>query len=82
MDIQHRSWTKRPQILTVKKKQLVIVLLLLGELSHQTRTKLHEGLKWTLGCCEIKIVFKIQRNISNVFRFKDRLLRVSCQALK
>ena len=36
-------------------------------------TKLQNVLKRVLGCCKIQIVFKSQRNLSNVFRFKDRL---------
>ena len=44
-----------------------------GNLSLQTKTKLQNVLKRVLGCCKIQIVFKIQRNLSNVFRFKVRL---------
>ena len=39
----------------------------------QTKTKLQNVLKRVLGCCKIQIVFKSQRNLSNVFRFKVRL---------
>ena len=35
--------------------------------------KLQKALKRTLGCKKIQIVFKNQRNLSNVFRFKDGL---------
>ena len=30
--------------------------------------------KGTLGCCELQIIFKSERKLSNMFRFKDRLL--------
>ena len=44
-----------------------------GNLSLQTKAKLQNVLKRVLGCCKIQIVFKSQRNLSNVFRFKVRL---------
>ena len=63
----------RPQVLTVEKKTLTLVLPFLGGLSLQTRTKLQKVLKRTLGCAKIQIVFKNQTNLSHVLRFKDRL---------
>ena len=62
---------KKPQVLTVEKRTLTLVLPFLGNLSLQTKTKLQNLLKRVLGCCKIQIVFKSQRNLSNVFRFKD-----------
>ena len=53
--------------------QYSLVLPSLGNLSLQTKTKLQNVLKRVLGCCKIQIVFKGQRNLSNVFRFNDRL---------
>ena len=49
------------------------MLPFLGNLPLQTKTKLQNVLKRVLGCCKIQIVFKSQMNLSNVFRFKDRL---------
>ena len=68
-----RLYLKRPQVLTAEKKTLTLVLPFLGKLSLQTRTKLQKVLKRTLSCSKIQIVFKNQINLSNVFRFKDRL---------
>ena len=64
---------KRPQVLTAEKKTLRLVLLFRGDLLLQTRAKVQKVFKRTLGCCKMQIVFKNQRNLSNVFRFKDRL---------
>ena len=77
-------YLKRPQVLTVEKKTLTLVLSFVGELSLQTRTKLQKVLERTLGCCKIQIVFKNQRNFSNVSRFEDRLLYklASCAVYK
>ena len=67
------SYLKRPQVLTAENKTLTLVLLFLGELSLQTRKNLQEVFKSTLNCCKIQIVFKNQRKLTNIFRFKDRL---------
>ena len=64
---------KKPKVLSVEKKSLTVVLPFFGNLSLQTKTKLQNVLKRVLRCCKIQIVFKSQRNLSNVFRFKDRL---------
>ena len=42
-------------------------------MSLQTRTKLRKSFKNILNCCKLQIVFKSQRKLANVFRFKDRL---------
>ena len=64
---------ERPEVLTAEKKTLTLVLPFLGKLSLQTRTKLQKVLKRTLSCSKIQTMFKNQINLSNVFRFKDRL---------
>ena len=66
-------YINRPLIPTVEKKTLTLVLPFLGDLSLQTKTKIQKALKRTLGCCKLQVVFKSQRNLSNVLRFKDRL---------
>ena len=48
---------KKPQVLTVEKKTLTLVLPFPGNLSLQTKTKLQNVLKRVLGCCKIQIVF-------------------------
>ena len=68
-----QSFIKIPQVLIVEKKILTFVLSFSGNLSLQTKTKLQNVLKRVLGCCKIQIVFKNQKNLSNVFRFKDCL---------
>ena len=63
----------KSQVLTAEKKTLTFVLPFFGELFLQTKAKLRKGLKRTLGCCKIQIVFQYQRDLSNVFHFKDPL---------
>ena len=64
---------KRPQVITVEKKTLLLSLPYLGDISLQTRPKLRKSFKGILNCCKLQIVFKTQRKLANVFRFKDRL---------
>ena len=59
--------------ITVPKKTLFLVLLYLGALSLQTRTKLRKSLKGMLNCCKLQIVFKSQNKLAKAFRFKDRI---------
>ena len=55
------------------KKTLFLVLLYLGPLSLQTRTKLSKSLKGILNCCKLQIKFKSQSKLTNAFRVKDRI---------
>ena len=59
MDNKYRIQEK---VITVPKKTLFLVLLYLGPLSLQTRTKL-------------QIVFKSQDKLAKAFNFKDRIPR-------
>ena len=68
-----KLFNKRTQLIRVENKNFFLVLPYLGEISLQTRTKLRKSLKGLLNCCKLQIVFKSQRKLSNVFRFKDRL---------
>ena len=64
---------KRPQVTTIEKKTLILSLPCPGDISLQTRTKLRKSFKSTVNCCKLQIVFKSQRKLANVFRFKYRL---------
>ena len=68
-----KLFIKRPQLATVEKKTLFSSLPYLGEISLQTKTKLKKSFKGLLNSCKLQIIFKSQRKLSNVFRFKDRL---------
>ena len=64
---------KRPQVITVEKKTLILPLPYLGDVSLQTKTKLRKSFKGILNRCKLQVVFKSQRKFANVFQFKDRL---------
>ena len=64
---------KSSQLITVEKKTLFLSLPYLGEISLQTRSSLRNSLKGLLNSCKLQTVFKSQRKLSNVFRFKGCL---------
>ena len=61
----------KKKVPTVERKHLLLVLLYLGVISLQTRTKLPQAIKGVLNCCKLEIAFKCQTKLSNSFRFKD-----------
>ena len=60
-------------ILTVKKKELFIVLPYLGNLSLALRTRLQNSINKNLPFCKIKVIFMSTTRLSNFFRFKDKV---------
>ena len=68
-----KLFTRRPQLITVEKKILFLSLPNFGEISLQTRTKLRKSLEGLLNSCKLQVVFKSQKKLSSVFRFKDHL---------
>ena len=71
--VNNKLVIKRPQTATVERKTLVLSVPYLGDVSVQTRTKLRKSFKGILNCCKLQTVFKNQRKLANVLRFKDRL---------
>ena len=69
----HNNYRIQEKVITVPKKPLFLVLLYLGPLSLQTRTKLRKSLKSILNCFKLQIAFKSQNKLANAFRFKDRI---------
>ena len=56
---------------TVKKKALRLVLPYLEPIPLQVRTKIRNAMKNTLNCSKLQVIFKNERKLSNMFRFKD-----------
>ena len=61
----------KEDIPTDKKKCFLMVLLYLGMISLQTKTKLQQTFKGTLNWCKQESTFKCQTRLSNFFWFKD-----------
>ena len=68
-----KLFIRRSELITVEKKTLFLSLSYLGEIFLETRTKSRKSRKGLLNSCKLQIVFKSQRKLSSVFRFKDRL---------
>ena len=64
----------KPTSATVEKKALRLVLPYLGLISLQVRTKTRNTMKNTLNSCKFQFIFKNEGKLSNMFRFKDRVL--------
>ena len=63
----------KPTSSKVEKKALRLVLTYLGSISLQFRTKIRNPMKSTLNHCKLQVIFKNERKLSNMFRFKDRV---------
>ena len=63
----------KPTLARVEKKPLHLVLPYLGPISLQVRTKIRNAMKNTLNHCKLQVIFKNERKLSNMFRFKDRV---------
>ena len=63
----------KPTSATVEKKAIRLVLPYLRLISLQVKTKIRNAMKSTLNCCKLQVIFKNERKLSNVFRFKDRV---------
>ena len=62
----------KPASATVEKKALRSVLPYLGPISLQFRTIIN-AMKNTLNLFKLQVIFKNERKLSNMFRFKDRV---------
>ena len=61
----------KPISATVENKALRLVLPYLGPISLKVRTKIRNAMKNTLNCCIFPVIFKSERKLSNILRFKD-----------
>ena len=58
-------------LITVPKKDVLIVLPFLGQFSLNLRSRLYNCFNKTLTQCDIKIVFQSKNRLSDLFRFKE-----------
>ena len=62
-----------PVALTVEKKELVIALSYLGNLSLTIRTHLQNSINKNLPFCKVKVIFKSTTCLSTFYRYKDKV---------
>ena len=66
-------YVKKDVCLLAPKKQLTCVLPFFGEKSLQLRSRLVNSVNKTVRFCNLKVVFRSQRKLNTVFRFKVSL---------
>ena len=60
-------------LITVPKKDVLIVLPFLGQFSLNLRSRSYNCFNKTLSQCNIKVIFQSNIRLSNLFRFKDSI---------
>ena len=62
---------QRLQIPTVPKKELMIILLYLGKMSHIVKTRLTKTMNKHMKFCKFRVIFRTNNRLKNYFHFKD-----------
>ena len=65
-------------LITVPKKDVLIVLRFLGQFSLNLRFRLYNCFIKTLPQCSIKVVFQSKNRLAHLFRFKDSIPKELC----
>ena len=66
----NNMFIQRPQILTVPKKELKIILPYLGKMSQIVKTRLTKTMNKHMKFCKLRVIFQINNRLRNFFRFK------------
>ena len=62
---------QRPQIPTVHKKELIIILPYLGKMSQIAKTRLAKTMNKHVKCCKLRVIFHTNNRLTDYFHFKD-----------
>ena len=68
-------------VLTVPKKELLLILPFMGNLSISLRKQIHSCFGQILPPCKIKLIFKSTNRLSTIFSFKDTIPKALCSNL-
>ena len=60
-------------VLTVPKRELLVVLPFLGTFSLNLRKRLYKSVSKSLPQCNIKVIFQSKNRLSSLFKFKDSI---------
>ena len=61
-------------VLTVPKRELLVVLPFLGTFSLNLRKRLYKSVSKSLPQCNIKVIFQSKNRLNNLFKFKDSII--------
>ena len=64
-------FTQRPQIPTVPKKELLIVLTYLDQIFQIVKTRLTKTINKHMKFCKLSVVFQNKNRLRNYFSLKD-----------
>ena len=64
-------YIQTPKVPSVAKKDLIIILLYLGNMSQIVTTKLTKTMSKYMKFCKLRVIFQTNNSLKNHFRFKD-----------
>ena len=67
----NRLYVPKQIYLTAPKQELLIILPFLGTMSSNLKQKLQTSIRNSLPQCNIKVILKLTKRLSALFRFKD-----------
>ena len=74
----NKIYVPKSILMTVPKKDVLIVLPFLGQFSLNLRARLYNCFNKTIPQCNIKVVLQSKNRLSNLFRFKDSIPKGLC----
>ena len=69
----NKLFISRPLVCTVNKKEILLVLPYLGNVSLETRTNLTKMVSSSIPFCKLKVLFKSSLRLGTLFNFKDHI---------
>ena len=64
-------YIQTPKVPSVSKKELIIILPYLGNMSQIVKTKLTKTMSKHMKFCKLRVIFQTNNRLKNYFRFKD-----------
>ena len=71
--VSKRIYVPKRILITVPKKDVLIVPRFLGQFSLNLRSRLYNCFNKTLPQCNIRVIFQSKNRLSNLFRFRDSI---------
>ena len=69
--ILNNMFIQKPQISTVPKKELIIVLLYLGKMFQIVKTRLTKNMNKHMKFCKLRVIFQNNNRLRNYLSLKD-----------
>ena len=66
---------QRLQIPTVPKKELMIILLYLGKMSHIVKTRLTKTMNKHMKFCKLRVIFQTKTDLETTFASKTLFMK-------